>query len=96
MERLLESCDNGLVLLNLSAQSLDEVVSAMDAVGALSVAKAEDPNLVILDLGLPTADGYSVMERLKEVPDLSVVPIVVLTAKELTPGKQQFVFAKGI
>jgi DNA-binding response OmpR family regulator len=54
---------------------------AHDAWSALSIALAEMPNLVILDLGLPPGhDGYWVMQNFKEFPSLADVPVIVLTA----------------
>jgi two-component system, cell cycle response regulator len=54
---------------------------AHDAWSALSIALAELPNLIILDLGLPPGhDGYWVMQSFKEFPSLADVPVIVLTA----------------
>jgi DNA-binding response OmpR family regulator len=57
-------------------------VTAGDAVSAISTAKSEKPDLVILDLGLPAGDGYLVMERLSNIPTLSVTPVIVVSARD--------------
>jgi DNA-binding response OmpR family regulator len=54
---------------------------AYDAESALSTALAEMPDLIILDLGLPGRDGYSVMQSLHAFPELADVPVIVLTAR---------------
>ena len=54
---------------------------AHDAESALSTALTEMPNLIILDIGLPGRDGYSVMQSLHAFPELADVPIIVLTAR---------------
>ncbi|MCI0531483.1 MAG: response regulator [candidate division Zixibacteria bacterium] len=59
-----------------------ETVFANDAISAISTAKKEKPNLIILDLGLPAGDGYVVMERLKGMTQLAAIPIVVLSARD--------------
>ncbi|MCA9980737.1 MAG: pyridoxal-phosphate dependent enzyme [Anaerolineales bacterium] len=43
------------------------------------------PNLVILDLMMPGLDGFSVVDTMKNNPHLRDIPIIVITAKELTP-----------
>ena len=41
------------------------VVSSSSGISALAMARREDPNIVILDLGLPDMDGLEVLERLR-------------------------------
>ena len=58
-----------------------EVVSAMDGLTALELAKKEKPDLIILDLMLPKMDGYKVCGLLKKDTRHSKVPIVLFTAR---------------
>jgi DNA-binding response OmpR family regulator len=51
---------------------------AADGKTALSLARTEKPDLVILDLGLPQMDGLDVMRELRKV---SNVPVIILTAR---------------
>lgn len=67
----------GLVL----AGSGYKPVYAADGVSAISVFKAENPDLVLLDIMLPGQDGIAVC---KELRTLSGVPIIMLTAKSET------------
>lgn len=57
-------------------------VVAGDAVSAVSEAKNEKPDLIVLDLGLPAGDGYIVMERLGNIDELASIPVIVLTARD--------------
>ncbi len=58
------------------------VVSASDAVCAISVARKEEPDLILLDLGLPAGDGFIVMERLRNLTQTAITPIIVITARD--------------
>ena len=57
-------------------------VFATDAVSAISQAVKENPDLILLDLGLPAGDGFVVMERLDNIESLSSVPVVVMSARD--------------
>lgn len=57
------------------------VVFAYDAISATSMTRKEEPNLVILDIGLPGGDGFIVMERLASIARTSI-PVIVLTGRD--------------
>ncbi|HUF05756.1 MAG TPA: response regulator transcription factor, partial [Candidatus Binatia bacterium] len=48
---------------------------------ALEALSAERPDLVLLDLMLPGASGYEVLQEMRRRPELTDVPVVVLTAR---------------
>ncbi len=56
-----------------------EVLTSADGASALQIARSRQPDLVVLDLGLPTMDGLDVTKALRAE---SSVPIVVLTARD--------------
>src|ERR1700733_8019601 len=66
--------------LRLNANHYD-VICAADGVAAIAEARKHMPDLVILDLGLPAGDGFSVMERLKANDSLSSIPVIVVSAR---------------
>ncbi len=66
---------------------------AIDGVSAISQARKEKPDLIILDLGLPAGDGYTVMERLSNIDELASIPIVVLSAQDAATNKKKVLSA---
>jgi DNA-binding response OmpR family regulator len=59
-----------------------QTVSATDGYSAIAMAYKEHPDLIILDLGLPAGDGFTVLHRLQEDDKLSTIPVIVLTARD--------------
>jgi HAMP domain-containing protein/signal transduction histidine kinase/DNA-binding response OmpR family regulator len=52
---------------------------------ALAVVKEQPFDCVVLDLRLPDMSGFEVLERFRDTPSLSDLPVVVFTGKELSP-----------
>ncbi len=59
-----------------------EVTTASDRRQALTFANAEKPDLIILDIVMPSGGGYSVFSRLKMSPKTRSIPVIFLTAKD--------------
>lgn len=69
-----------LIRFNLEKEGL-VVVEAVDGAAAVKSARAEKPDLVVLDLMLPNIDGLEVCRSLKKDVELSGIPVIMLTAK---------------
>src|ERR1700734_1691226 len=67
--------------LRLTANHYD-VVFAADGGASIAEALQHMPDLMILDLGLPAGDGFSVLERLKAHEKLSSIPVIVLSGRD--------------
>lgn len=57
-------------------------VAAWDGIASVAVARQEPPDLIILDVGLPAGDGFTVLKRLQRIPALARVPTIVLSARD--------------
>jgi CheY-like chemotaxis protein/HPt (histidine-containing phosphotransfer) domain-containing protein len=75
------------VLVAALRQDGMEVVCDADGRGALELARRHAVQTIILDLGLPNEDGYTVLRRLKDDPALRSVPVLILTAWSSTARK---------
>jgi CheY-like chemotaxis protein len=62
---------------------------AADSVTAVSEARKHQPDLIILDLGLPAGDGFVVLERLQKNLNLSVIPVVVVSGRDIRGNKER-------
>jgi two-component system KDP operon response regulator KdpE len=67
--------------LRLRANNYD-IVNVCDGYSAIAMAQKEKPHLIILDLGLPAGDGFAVLKNLQQFPALSMIPVIVLTARD--------------
>jgi two-component system alkaline phosphatase synthesis response regulator PhoP len=57
------------------------VIEALDGFEGISKAKSETPDVILLDIMMPGMDGFEVCRRLKSDPQLSSIPVIMLTAK---------------
>jgi DNA-binding response OmpR family regulator len=62
---------------------------AVDGSSALGEARKHQPDLIILDLGLPAGDGFVVMDRLKTNAYLAMVPVIVVTARDIRSNRER-------
>ena len=63
--------------------------------GAISEARKHTPDLIVLDLGLPSGDGFVVLDTLKTNPDLSSIPVIVLSGRDRRANEQRVLDAGG-
>jgi CheY-like chemotaxis protein len=66
-----------------------EVLKAADGMEALEVARAEAPDLILLDLMMPRLDGWTVAGELAADERTSGIPVVFLTARATTADRRR-------
>jgi DNA-binding response OmpR family regulator len=69
-----------LCRVNLEAEGI-EVLEAADGKSGLDLARAEHPDVVLLDVMMPGLDGWRVAEELLEDDETRGIPIIFLTAR---------------
>jgi DNA-binding response OmpR family regulator len=79
----------GLLQTLLSAEGYD-VVTASDGLAGLVKAASTRPALMLLDLMMPDLGGVRVLEELRDDPELSDTPVIVVTGKiDAVPAMKQ-------
>ncbi len=66
--------------------SVYTVVRAYGGSEAIALAQRVQPDLILLDLMMPEVNGFDVVEALQHDPDTARIPILVVTAKQITPA----------
>jgi len=73
----------------LQSQGNFTILEAENGREGLDLVKHELPDLVITDLMMPELDGFSVVEALRTHSETATIPVIVVTAKELTPDEKK-------
>jgi two-component system, cell cycle response regulator DivK len=76
--------DNRQILRDLFESTGYEIVEAEDGQAGVVAAKAQRPDLILMDIQLPVMDGYEATRRIKADPDLRAIPIIVVTSYALS------------
>lgn len=67
-----------------------DVLEAQNGVQALAVLQTQQPGVILLDLMMPEMDGFEFIRQLRQHPQWRSLPIIVLTAKDLTAAERQW------
>lgn len=62
-----------------------EVMTASNGQEAITICKANCPDLILLDIAMPDIDGYNTCEKIKQNPKTKEIPVLFVTGKELLP-----------
>ena len=76
--------DNRLMLRRLLEMSGFRVVEALNGKQAIDLALEIRPEIILMDLSLPFIDGIAATRRIRKIPELRKVPIVVVSAHDST------------
>ena len=76
--------DNRQILRDLLGSVDYEMIEAGDGEAGVAAAKAERPDLILMDIQLPVMDGYEATRRIGLDPDLKNIPVIVVTSYALS------------
>jgi two-component system, cell cycle response regulator DivK len=66
-----------------------EIITAADGAEGLRLAELERPDLILMDLSLPTVDGWEATRRIKANVALKHIPIIALSAHAMTGDEEK-------
>jgi len=88
---IIEDDPQATLLLRRILQTRGEyrIFEAHDGTTGLELVRRERPDVILLDLMIPGMDGFEVLEALKADEKVNDVPVIVITAKELTATERE-------
>jgi two-component system, cell cycle response regulator DivK len=66
-----------------------DVIAAIDGRQGITMAQAELPDLILMDLNLPDVDGWEATRILKEAPETQAIPIMAMTAHAIAGDQER-------
>jgi CheY-like chemotaxis protein len=81
--------DNVYVLRSRLTRAGFSVVIATDGAQGVAMAAKEQPDLILMDLGLPVLDGWEATRRIKAAPETRHIPVIALTAHAMTGDREK-------
>lgn len=85
--------DNRRIMRDLLASAGYHVIEAVSGVEGVEKAASEKPDLILMDLQLPTIDGLEATRRIKAEPALRETPVIAVTSYALSGDNEKAVAA---
>lgn len=80
-------------VMNARLKASYQVFMSGDALGAFSEARKQQPDLIILDLGLPAGGGFTVLQRVQSIPALAGIPVLVVSGLDRAANEKKAIDA---
>lgn len=66
-----------------------QVVMAVDGQQGVEMARAEKPDLILMDMSLPVLDGWAATRQIKAAPETATIPVIALTAHAMQGDEER-------
>jgi two-component system cell cycle response regulator DivK len=84
-----DDADNRRIVTKVLTVEGYTVIEAADGIEALAQARAERPDVILMDLALPNMDGWEATRQIKADPQLRHIPVIALTAFAMRGDEDQ-------
>jgi len=81
--------DNRIVYSTILQHFGYRVMEALNGEEGIAKARAERPDLILMDISIPVIDGWEATQVLKRDPDTKAIPIIALTAHALSSDREK-------
>lgn len=81
--------DNMTLIVDVLTSLDYDVLQAGDGQQGIDIAKAEKPDLILMDLSLPRMDGWTATRILKDDPEVKAIPVIALTAHAMIGDRER-------
>jgi len=81
--------DNRQIIRDLLDSAGYAYIEAVDGLAGVEKAKAEKPDLILMDMQLPGIDGYEATRRIKAIPELARIPVIAVTSYALAGDEEK-------
>ena len=89
---IIEDTENNRILLSRRLKPRGhEILTAEDAERGIPIAISEQPDLILMDIGLPGIDGWTATRKIKDDPATKHIPVIALTAHAMTSDREKAV-----
>ncbi|MSU59798.1 MAG: response regulator [Pedosphaera sp.] len=86
----IEDTENNRILVTRRLERKGhQVLTAENADAGLALARAELPDLILMDMGLPGTDGWAATRQLKADPKLGKIPVIAVTAHAMQGDEEK-------
>ncbi len=83
---VIDNDPNAVELVAVRIEGLASVLRAFGGAEGIATARRELPHVIVLDLMMPDVNGFDVVKALSEQPDTARIPVLIVTAKQITVG----------
>ena len=85
--------DNRFMMRRLLEMAGYRVIEAMNGEEAVTLAKAESPRLILMDLSLPVIDGLAATRLIRKLPQFESTPIIAVSAHDTSDFQSEAIDA---
>ncbi len=81
--------DNRTLVRRVLAAAGYNMIEAANATEALTTLTTSKPDLILMDINMPDKDGYTLTTEIREIPGLSDIPIIAITANVMRGDREK-------